>query len=271
MKGNLRVVSIQVALLFSLLCICFKSFCANSPQNNQTTLTIAVASNFHFPLSTLIKQSDYWASQPIRLVTASSGTLHAQITKGAPFDLFFSADAKRPQNLEAQSLALNRQTYAQGKLVLWPTSQVSPQKFYTSNSINVRGKFAIANPQLAPFGVAAKAYIATLHNAQSITNKLVLGASVTQAFQFVDSGNAQFGLLAESTLIQAKLTLSDSKYSQYGLIPIEAYPPITQQVVIISQSENKAEAQKFIDFVLSTPSQQQLSTLGYTPVEEAIK
>ena len=99
----------------------------------------------------------------------------------------------------------------------------------------------------------------------------MLGASVTQAFQFVDSGNAQFGLLAESTLVQARLTLSNSKYSQYGLIPIEAYPPITQQVVIISQSENKAVAQKFIDFVLSAPSQQQLSALGYTPVEEAIK
>lgn len=268
MKANKSIFSFRVALLLSVFICVSKALSVESPQENQPSLTIAVASNFHFPLSTLIKQSEYWDKQSVRLVSASSGTLYAQVTKGAPFDLLFSADTKRPASLEAKSLGVSRQTYAQGKLVLWPIPSNFSSESPVAESIKLSGKLAIANPQLAPFGVAAKSYIQTLRNAEELSKKLVLGASVTQAFQFVDSGNAEFGLLAESTLIQAKLTLTDNKYSLYTLIPIDAYPEINQQVVIISRSENKAFAQQFIDFVLSPSSQQKLSTLGYIPVGE---
>lgn len=260
--------SFSVVLLLSVLICASKAISVESLQENPSSLTIAVASNFHFPLSTLIKQSKHWDKQTIRLVSASSGTLYAQVTKGAPFDLFFSADTIRPASLEAKSLGVSRQTYAQGKLVLWPISLSSSSESSVAESIDLSGKLAIANPQLAPFGVAAKVYIETLRNAEELSKKLVLGASVTQAFQFVDSGNAEFGLLAESTLIQAKLMLTDNKYSHYKLIPIDAYPEINQQVVIINRSENKAFAQQFIDFVLSPASQKKLSTLGYIPVSE---
>ena len=242
----------------------------NQKQSSQVNLTIAVASNFHYPLSTLIKESEYWSTQSLRLVSASSGTLYAQISKGAPFDVFFSADEKRPKSLEALSLGINRQTYARGKLVIWPVEGKSSSIYFTDKSIILSGKLAIANPQLAPFGVAALAYLNTLENAQMVTKSLVLGASVTQAFQFVDSGNAQRGLLAESTLIQAKQMLKQSKYSNYLLIPVEDYPLIIQQVLIVSASENKASAQSFIDFVLSAPSQLKLNTLGYIPVVGAV-
>lgn len=270
MKCNVRILSFQLAFFLSLLMCLSEALAAENPQDNEASLTIAVASNFHFPLTSLIEKSDYWAEQPIRLVSASSGTLYAQITKGAPFDVFFSADLKRPLNLETQLLGTNRQTYAQGKLILWPAPVVSSQKYFTNKSITLAGKLAIANPALAPFGLAAKSYISTLDNAESLTKNLVMGSSVTQAFQFVDSGNAEFGLLAESTLIQAKLALADNKYSQYMLIPIEDYPPIIQQVVIVNSSDNKVLAQKFINFILSPPSQQQLSKLGYLPVSEPI-
>lgn len=268
MKCNLRIISFQIVILLSVLTCASNVLSAENSKENKPALTIAVASNFHFPLSILIKESDYWATQPIRLVSASSGTLYAQITKGAPFDLFFSADSKRPQSLAAQSLGLSPQSYAQGKLVLWPIPADSSQQYYNKKSIALPGKLAIANPQLAPFGLAASAYISTLSNADSLMKKLVLGASVTQAFQFVDSGNAELGLLAESTLKQAMLVQADKKYSQYMLIPIEDYPAITQQVVIVSRSANKVFAQKFIDFVLSELSQKKLSTLGYIPVSE---
>ena len=268
MRGNLRIFCLRAFVLLSAVICADKGFSFESIEENQSSLTIAVASNFHFPLSTLIKQSEYWDKQNIRLVSASSGTLYAQVTKGAPFDLLFSADTKRPASLEAKSLGMSRQTYAQGKLVLWPLPPNFSDQTNAIYSIVISGKLAIANPQLAPFGVAAKAYIETLPNKEALSKKLVLGASVTQAFQFVDSGNAEFGLLAESTLIQAKLMLADNKYSHYMLIPIEAYPAINQQVVIINRSENKALAQQFIEFVLLPTSQQKLSELGYIPIGE---
>lgn len=268
MKDNVRMSYYCFALLLSTLIFAGKGFALDSPQDNQPSLTIAVASNFHFPLSTLIEQSNYWNKQNIRLVTASSGTLYAQVTKGAPFDLLFSADTERPASLEKKSLGISRQTYAQGKLVLWPIPSNYSIEANANKVFEVNGKLAIANPKLAPFGASAKAYIATLGNAETLSKKLVLGASVTQAFQFVNSGNAEFGLLAESTLIQAKLTLTDNKYSHYMLIPIEAYPAINQQVVIMNRSENKRFAQQFIDFVLSPSSQSKLSALGYNSVSE---
>jgi molybdate transport system substrate-binding protein len=268
MKDNVRMFYLRFALLLSAFVFASKGLALESAQENQSSLTIAVASNFYFPLSTLIKQSEYWNEQNIRLVSASSGTLYAQVTKGAPFDLLFSADTERPARLEKKSLGISRQTYAQGKLVLWPIPSNFSAESNAYKVFEVNGKLAIANPSLAPFGLAAKAYIETLDNRETLLEKLVLGASATQAFQFVDSGNAEFGLLAESTLVQAKLTLTDNKYLHYMLIPIESYPAINQQVVIISRSENKVFAQQFIDFVLSPSSQRDLSALGYNPVSE---
>ncbi|MFT6269129.1 MAG: molybdenum ABC transporter molybdate-binding protein [Alphaproteobacteria bacterium] len=264
--------SLCLALLLSFL-----FYSQHSWGNSRTSLdgkpsapqlTIAVASNFHFPLSTLIAQSDYWSAQSIRLVLGSSGTLHAQLSQGAPFDLFFSADIQRPFTLEEDNLAVARQTYAQGKLVLFPTSDLLAQSLLLNNTLKITGKLAIANPKLAPFGSAAQAYVSTLSNAQFLQQQMVLGANVNQAFQFVDSGNAEVGLLAESVLINAQFTFKNSKYSRYLVLPNELYPAIIQQVVIANTSKHKAHAQRFIDFVVSAGSQAKLASLGYLPISD---
>lgn len=268
MRRNLRELIFRIAIVFSLLIITNNSFSANNIVDKSQTLTVAVASNFYLPLTQLIDQSDYWSSQNIKLVSGSSGTLYAQITKGAPFDLYFSADQALPKKLEEKSLGYNRQTYAFGKLVLWSAVQASSAATFIDDTIGVSGKLAIANPKLAPFGMAANAYLSTFNNAQALNNKLVLGANVTQAFQFVDSGNALYGLLAESTLIQAANALGEPKYLQYALIPFDDYPAITQQVIIIRRTKNKMFAEQFIDFVLSSSSQQKLAVLGYKPLKE---
>jgi molybdenum ABC transporter molybdate-binding protein len=231
-------------------------------------LTIAVASNFQFPLSTLIEESEYWSAQNIRIVVGSSGTLYAQLSKGAPFDLFFSADSERPSHLEKMNVASGRQSYARGKLILFPASNETTKDIQQNNMLNVVGKLAIANPKLAPFGKAAFEYIDSLANADYLKKQLVLGANATQAFQFVDSGNAKAGLLAESVLIYAQKNLQDSKYRNYFVIPSELYTPIFQQVVIANTSQHKAHAQKFIDFVVSSNSQNRLYGLGYLPLPE---
>lgn len=249
------------------------SMAKDNPVSNASKggsgLTIAVASNFHFPLSHLIDNSPYWSSQSIRLVVASSGTLYAQLVKGAPFDLFFSADEKRPLALVNGGFASSQQRYARGKLVLYPASDAHKKDLLIDRQVLLSGKLAIANPKLAPFGAAAKTFISSLKNSESLTKQLVFGASATQAFQFVDSGNAELGLLAESVLIQAQQNLKNSKYAQYVVIPEHLYEAINQTVVIVSASKQQAQAQKFVDYVLSSQSQQILSELGYLPNSEA--
>jgi molybdenum ABC transporter molybdate-binding protein len=255
-----------ILLIISLFCAAVEASLPVKPKVETPELTIAVASNFQFPLSSLIKQSEYWSKQPIRIVVGSSGTLYAQLSKGAPFDLFFSADSQRPISLEEKQLASGRQNYARGKLVLYPSGRMVVGHSLNNNVLDVSGKLAIANPKLAPFGVAAQSYISSLANAQELQKKLVLGGNATQAFQFVDSGNAQKGLLAESVLIHAQKNLRDEKYVDYYIIPAHLYEPIIQQVVIANSSDHKSHAQTFISFVVSAESQQALASLGYLPI-----
>lgn len=268
---TLRPLALVILLLAGLLLSCERTpdaFDTSASTYSQPELTIAVASNFHFPLSELIKNSDYWSAQPIRLVVGSSGTLYAQFINGAPFDLFFSADAQRPLRLEHAGLTSGRMTYAIGKLVLY-TGGVNPEWLLSNNAMNISGKLAIANPDLAPFGAAAMAYIRSLSNSKALQHQLVLGANVTQAFQFVDSGNAQAALLAESVLINAQNNLKKPQYTHYVIIPSELYPTIVQQVVIANSSSSKVHAQRFIDFISTSKAQQQLASLGYTPFSGA--
>ena len=279
----LKFFSIHLLFIFniSIFLYCMGGFGAvyaisNFPVLNQTSvindkpvqLTVAVASNFHFPLSVLIDESEYWSAQAVRLVVGSSGILYAQLSKGAPFDLFFSADAKRPHDLFVNNNALQPTTYARGKLVLFtgkPMMVKDPAKFL----LNFSGRLAIANPQIAPFGEAAMSYINTLSNAQALREKLVYGANATQAFQFVDSGNAQAGLISESLLVNAQVMLKAPKYNDYVPIPSELYTPIIQQVVITNTSKNKADAQRFVDFVMSADSQNKLAKMGYLPLADS--
>jgi len=262
-----------ISFILVLLAILFACTDATKPSASDSwetsSLTIAVASNFHFPLSILIAESPFWSSQSIDLVVGSSGTLFAQLSNGAPFDLFFSADTQRPIALEENELASARQSYARGKLVLFPAPQWLVEGLNSTNTLDISGKIAIANPQLAPFGSAAKSYIDSLNNSAFVFTQLVLGANVTQAFQFVDSGNAQVGLLAESVLINALINLKDPKYRDYFVLPRERYPAIIQDVVIANSSSRKEHAQLFIDFVRSQDSQRKLASLGYLPINEA--
>lgn len=266
---NYYTASLYWLLLIAWLCSSKNVLSAAVPQGTSAPLTVAVASNFQFPLASLIAQSDYWSTQSVRLVVGSSGTLYAQLSQGAPFDVFFSADSERCVGLQERQLVGPCRTYALGKLVLFPASEQSARDLRNDNRLDITGKLAIANPKLAPFGAAAEVFIGSLHNAEDLKQQLVLGANVTQAFQFVDSGNAAAGLLAESVLIHAQITLKNQKYSEYVVINSALYPPIIQQVAWVNSSKNSAQAQRFIDFVLSKASQSELAKLGYLPIDDA--
>jgi molybdate transport system substrate-binding protein len=234
-------------------------------------LTVAVASNFKYTLEQIIASSDYWSTQNVRLVTGSSGMLYAQIMKGAPFDVFLSADTLRPNRLVQAGLGKNAQVYALGRLVLWPLlpSGISVddaqnlRRGFLANLTNFKGKLAIANPQLAPFGKAALEAIKSAPALHYLTDQLVKGTNINQAFQFVDSGNAQAGILAESLLIQAGQLLGTDKYDDYVLIPKPHYNAIEQSIVVLKRSSLHPQSELFMRFLLSEKTQKLLPQYGY--------
>lgn len=254
---------------------------ANNKDASQP-LTVAVASNFKYTLEHIIASSDYWSKQNIRLVTGSSGMLYAQIMNGAPFDVFLSADSQRPKDLVNAGLAKSANVYAIGRLVLWPvplslSAAVSAgteaeRSQYLQASLmaylsSFEGKLAIANPTLAPFGKAALEVIESLTSLNDLSDhlseQLVTGSNVNQAFQFVDSGNAQVGIIAESLLIQASQLLGKDKYNNYMLIPRSLYSNIAQSIVALKPYAINAQRDAFVAFLLSAQTQALLLQYGY--------
>lgn len=231
------------------------SCCSTGLQAQQ--LKVAVASNFYHSLVELVAPTEF--AKQVKLSSGSTGLLYAQIRQGAPFDLFLSADSVRPKLLVEQGLAYQAKTYAIGELVLWPAAS-EPKKLLQT----FQGKLAIANPKLAPYGKAALQVLITLELVQAYQTRLVKGNNVSQAFQFVDSGNAPLALLAKSQLLQAEQKFATNKsYDNFQAIPKHWYQPIKQQMVILKQTKQLALAQKFSAWLLSDKVQQELATFGY--------
>jgi len=212
-------------------------------------ITIAAASDLTFALSEVAIQFQKETSNSVKLSFGSSGNFYSQIQNGAPYDLFFSADLGYPKRLEAAGLIEpgSLYPYATGKIVLWVSNE---SRIDTSRGLQslldpgVR-KVAIANPEHAPYGRAAVAAMQHDHVYERVRNKLVLGESISQAAQFVVSGNVDMGILAFSLALAPTL----KGRGRYYVIPPEAYPPIEQASVILKSSHKKQTAQKFLAFL----------------------
>lgn len=226
-------------------------------------LTVAVASNFLRAADELTQEFTATTGVAVRISAGSTGKLYAQIRNGAPYDVFLSADVARPRKLVEEGLALaeSRFTYAQGTLVLW-----SAEKHLRNRDcveVFESGHYrhlAIANPQTAPYGRAAKQYLIAAGHWSNALHRLVLGENISQAMQFVVTRNATFGLLA---LSQVKGELS-SRATCFWPIPAEHYAPINQQGVILQRSEQPQSARAFLDFMQSERAVEILVSHGYT-------
>lgn len=244
---------------------------ATAEPDEASPLTIAVASNFAYTLEQLIARSPFWSAQELRIVTGSSGVLYAQILKGAPFDVFLSADLERPNKLVQAGLGHHAQVYAIGRLALWTGgiidvsehNEISTETSYLSYLTNFSGKLAIADPRVAPFGKAALELIENEPALRYLQAQLVKGSNVNQAFQFVDSSNAQAGLIAESLLIQARAVLGSVKYQNYILIPRTQYTRIEQAIISLKSENMHSQSDAFVRFILSPETQAVLTEYGY--------
>ena len=232
-------------------------------------ITIAAAADLSSALTQLATNYQKQTGTKIRLSFGSSGNLTQQIRNGAPFDLFLSADEDYPKQLVEAQLAEQDSVYryAVGRLVLWVLNS-SPL------DIEHRGvnalidpavkKIAIANPQHAPYGRAAVAVLRHFHLYEKVADRLVLGENVSQAAQFVESGNAQVGLIALSHALAPAM----KDMGRYWEVPSNAYPELDQAAVVISRSQHKKEATAFLRYLKTPEAQAILRRYGFTVPEE---
>lgn len=208
---------------------------------------IAAASNFTLPARLISTQFEQQSGHRVILSTASSGKLYAQIINGAPYDLLLSADARIPEKLEQQGIgsAGQRFTYARGRLVLYRSRQdidlSDPATVLASDNWH---RLAIANPRTAPYGAAAWQVLKALGLEAKLGSRLVRGENITQAWQFVASGNAELGFVSWSQVIG-----SDKR--DYWLIPETYYQPLIQQAIPLRQAERRPAVRAMIDYLQS--------------------
>lgn len=216
-------------------------------------LRIAVASNFTPSLKKLLVEFHQRTNIDTQVISGATGALFLQIKHGAPFDIFLAADSSRPKNLEQQQLVItnSRQTYALGQLALF-----SMNKQATLHDLTVIPlRFAIANPDTAPYGKAAKETLEYLQLWPDYQTKLIQGINVNQTFTQIRSQAVSSGLVANSQLVLNNLT--------GVVIPASYHKPIAQQLVIIKNSKNINKAKQLSDFLLSKSIQQQIISFGY--------
>jgi molybdate transport system substrate-binding protein len=227
-------------------------------------LTVAAAADLNYALKDLAARYEQKTGAKVTLSFGSSGNLFSQIQSGAPFDLFFSADEQYPQKLAAADLMdrTSLRNYALGHLVLWTPNAtgLDPQKLKMDLLLQPSVKrIAIANPQHAPYGRAAIAALEHYGLKDKLASKLVFGENISQAAQFVQSGNAQAGLIALSLAMSP--AMKDA--GKYWELPSDSYPELRQAAGIVSSSKHKPVAQAFLTYITSPEGAAVLEQYGF--------
>ncbi len=222
---------------------------------------LAVASNFAAPMALLEIAFEQTSGHQVRTSFGASGALYAQVLNGAPFDVFLSADQAKVDALidQQQGLIDSRFTYAVGALVLW-----SSQANLVDENLDVltAGRFqrlAIANPELAPYGKAALETLQSLGIYQEVQPKLVMGENISQAYQFVSSGNAQIGLVALAQVVGN----SAAPEGSFWIVQRDFYAPILQDAVVLARGEGNPAAWEFVQFLRSPAAAEIIRAHGY--------
>ena len=246
--------------IFALLFVCQFLISTHSVANE---IRIAVASNFYPTMKAIVEKfnlENYESSKikKIVLIPGSSGKHYAQIKNGAPFDIFFSADQVRPILLEEKGIVEyeSRFTYALGKIVLWsPTNGLVDSEGQVLYDNNFRF-LAIANPKIAPYGIATKETLISMGLWNNMGKKVVRGENIAQAFQFINSGNAELGFVSFSQLMSPNFSLVGSFWE----VPKSLYNPIEQQAVLLRDS---LLGRNFMEFVQTDKALNIISKFGY--------
>ena len=227
-------------------------------------LTVAAASDLNFAFKELIAEYEQSTGTHVKLSLGSSGNFYAQITQGAPFDLYFSADIGYPKMLEEAGLATpgSLYRYAVGRIVLWTnrSSGLDVSKGIELLRDPTIKKVAIANPKHAPYGRAAVAAMEHFHLYDQVKDRLILGENVSQSAQFIESGACEIGIVALSLAWAPPMKAAGT----YWEIPAEAHPLLEQGAVIVKSSRHQDSARQFLEFLKGVRGQAIMGRYGFT-------
>ncbi len=237
---------------------------ATVPAGEQRTISVAAAANMKPAFEEIARA--FQARNPgveVKSTFGASGTFFAQVANGAPFDLFLSADSEYPARMVEQGLAEGKAfIYAYGKLVVWvpkeSTLDLDGKGLAVLADPSVQ-KIAIANPDVAPYGRAARAALVGAGILESVKGRIVMGQNVNQAAQFAQSGNAQAAFLPLSLAMAPPL----SEQGRSWIVPAAAYPRVEQAGVVIKGTKQPALARELAAFMVGDAAREVLARYGY--------
>jgi molybdate transport system substrate-binding protein len=256
-KTGLNLAGLMMLALAALPC---------SAQTTPREVYVLAAADLQPVLPALADAFERTSGIKLVMSFGSSATLAMQILNGDPADLFLAADASFPERIVAAGLADTSEPvpYARGALVLWARKD-SPLQPLTQDTLR-QGKFAslaIANPDHAPYGRAAVAALTWMKVYDAVKPKIVQAENIAQTAQFVESGNAQLGLISLTSASTPRMT----EIGAFVRVPREDYPEILQCAVVMKKSKHSADAHAFLDWLRSAAVQQSLPKYGLDPAQ----
>ncbi|MFW3898452.1 molybdate ABC transporter substrate-binding protein [Pseudomonas bharatica] len=222
---------------------------------------VAVAANFTAPIQAIAKDFEKDTGHTLVAAFGATGQFYAQIKNGAPFEVFLAADDTTPARLESEGATVkgSRFTYAVGTLALW---SATPGYVDDKGEVLKANRFqhlSIANPKAAPYGLAATQVLDKLKLTEATRGKIVEGQNITQAFQFVSTGNAELGFVALSQIYQDGKLGSGSAW----IVPAELHDPIRQDAVILEKGKANPAARALVDYLKGPKAAAVIKSYGY--------
>ena len=248
-----------------LLFLFAASYATASPEavTTRKSLRIAVATNFVPALDEIVAEYAVSTETEVSLIAGSTGKLYAQIRNGMDIDVFLAADQARILRLVEDGMTLEDTltTYAEGRLVWWHPE--SHPTFNTENNLiidDIVGVVAYAQPDLAPYGMAAEQALSKCFQFDRKRIRFVHGENVGQTYAHVATGNADAGLVALASIRFANDVIETS----FAIVPRDCHEPIRQDAVVLKASRNTIAARQFLDFLRDERTRQRIAEYGYT-------
>lgn len=249
----------------SLLLVCSLLFAISAHAEK---VTVAAAADLKFAMDEIV--ATFKNANPVdevEVIYGSSGKFHTQIQQGAPYDLYFSADIGFPRELAEAGLAASEvKPYALGRIVLWSASLDASKMTLASLTDPKIARIAIANPKHAPYGKRAEEALRASGLWENVEPKLVYGENIAHTAQFVQTGNAQVGIIALSLAISPELASKGG----YWLIPDDLHEPLEQGFIITKRAESNTLAKRFADYMSSKPARVVMTKYGFTLPGEVV-
>lgn len=230
---------------------------------------VAAASDVKFALDSVIRIFQEETASQVTVTYGSSGKLYEQISNGAPFDIFFSADLVYPEKLQRARLTISEpKIYGTGRLVIW-SSVLDPSELKMESLVQktIR-KIAIANPQHAPYGKRAVEAMLFYNVFEKVKDNLVLGENISQAAQYLYSGAADIGIIALSVALSPPMK---KLRGDFFVIPDESHLPLQQGYVLLSRARNNSSVTKFDAFLSTNRAREIFKIYGFSVPDDKLK